>query len=187
MIGWAPDVRGDGIALVRPLPWARPFAALRFEPSRWGPCVFWLEARDGAHLIIRRRGSAEVALWLPRELAPRPRGPFGLYLHADPHLLHRARAVAQFRRAIGLGPPLRTQRHRDAHRLAAMLCVHDLARQGHKLRAIADSVLASVPSDWRSSSERSDLRRLADAGETMVAGGYRTLLHPARSSFRHPI
>lgn len=145
-----------------------------------------METSEGAHLIMRRRGCVEVALWLPAGLAPRPRGRFGIYLNADRHLAYRARAAAAFRRAIGLGPPLRPQRHRDAHRLAAMLCVHDLTESGASLRDIGDRILSPMPDDWRSSSERSDLRRLVEAGREMVVGGYRSLLQPARPSSRQP-
>jgi len=143
--------------------------------------VFRLKTSEGAHLLIRRRGCVEIALWLPDGLAPRPRGPFGIYLNADPHLVHRTRAVVRFRRAIGLGPPLRPQRHRDAHRLAAMLYVHDMAESGISLRDIGERILSPLPDDWRSSSERSDLRRLVAAGRDMVAGGYRALLQPSRT------
>lgn len=181
-----PDVRDDTISLVRPLPWARAVTGLRFEPAHWGPCVFRMETSEGAHLILRRRGWVEVALWLPDGFAPRPRGPFGIYLNADRHLGYRARAVARFRRAIGHGPPLRPQRHRDAHRLAAMLYVHDLTQSGISLRDIGDLILSPMPHDWRSSSERSDLRRLVEAGREMVAGGYRALLQPTRPPSRQP-
>lgn len=172
---------------MRPLPWARTLGDLRFEPSRWSPHAFRLETSVGAHLILRRHGAAEVALWLPAHLAPRPRGLFGIYLHTDPHLIHRGRAAMQLRRAIGIGAPLRPMRHRDAHRLVAMLCVHDLTQAGHSLRAIADQILETIPPDWSTSSERSDLRRLVEAGQRMVDGGYRALLQPARPAFRKPI
>jgi len=57
-----------------------------------------------------------------------------------------------------------------------MLCIHDLAQDGASLRDIAALLLDPLPGDWRSSSERSDLRRLADGGAELVAGGYRMLL-----------
>lgn len=59
-----------------------------------------------------------------------------------------------------------------------MLYIHDRAADGASLRDIAAELLAPMPDDWRSSSERSDLRRLADAAAAMVAGGYRALLAP---------
>lgn len=180
MIGWTPELRGDTISLVRPLPWARPLDGLRFEPTRWGPGAFRLETALGAHLLIRRHGAAELALWLPACLSPRPKGSFGLYLHADHHFAHRARAAGRLRQAVGIGQPLRPHRHRHAHRLVAMLYIHDRVSAGLSLRDIAAELLTPMPGDWRSSSERSDLRRLADAAAAMVAGGYRALLTPGR-------
>ena len=59
-----------------------------------------------------------------------------------------------------------------------MLYIHDRVSAGLSLRDIAAELLAPMPDDWRSSSERSDLRRLADAAAAMVAGGYRALLAP---------
>ena len=59
-----------------------------------------------------------------------------------------------------------------------MLCIHDLAAEGASLREIADVLLKPAPDDWRGSSERSDLRRLAQASADLVAGGYRVLLGP---------
>lgn len=87
-----------------------------------------------------------------------------------------------FRRAIGRGPPLRFAPYAHAHRHAAMLCMHDLARDGASLRDIAELLLDPMPPDWRASSERSDLRRLLDAGQDLVAGGYRRLLGPRPAS-----
>lgn len=180
-------MRADTVSLVRPLPWARPIGDLRFDPANWGPCVFRLDAAEGRHLVIRRHGETETAFWIPAGLAPRVRGPFGLYVHADRLLMRRAQAAAQLRRAIGRGPPLRPRRLRDAHRLAAMLCIHDLAASGLGLRDIAAEILDSMPDDWRSSSERSDLRRLAEAGHAMVDGGYRNLLHPSGHPLRRTV
>lgn len=59
-----------------------------------------------------------------------------------------------------------------------MLCIHDIAASGASLRDIAGALLDPLPDDWRSSSERSDLRRLADAAAEMTEGGYRKLLEP---------
>ncbi|WP_165384332.1 DNA -binding domain-containing protein [Sphingomonas paucimobilis] len=129
---------------------------------------------------MRRHGSAELALWLPTRLAPRPGEPFGLYLHPDGHAADRLRAAAMLRRALGLGPPLRQVPYRDAHRQAAMLFIHDLAADGLPLRDIAAQLLPAWPDDWRSSSERSDFRRLAETAGAMVAGGWRALLAPHR-------
>lgn len=61
-----------------------------------------------------------------------------------------------------------------------MLCIYDMAQTGTSLRDIAAALVAPMPDDWRSSSVRSDLRRLADAGAVMVDRGYRSLLHPSR-------
>lgn len=176
LIGWSPELRVDTLSLVRPLPWARAVPGLTFTPERWGPGVFLLEAPGGAHLLVRRHGLSELALWLPAGLAPGVGEPFGLYLHADRHLRDRVRAAGLLARATGRGPPLRRTRHPQAHRLAAMLCIHDLMVAGASLREVADVLLYSVPDDWRTSSARSDLRRLADTGARMVAGGYRSLL-----------
>ncbi len=61
-----------------------------------------------------------------------------------------------------------------------MLYVYDAIQAGTGLHAIGDVLLDRMPEQWRSSSERSDLRRLAEGGEKLVAGGYRSLLNPAR-------
>lgn len=167
------------LSLVRPLPWARAIPGLRFTPKRWGT-VIALKAPGGTHLLIRRHASPELPLLLPERLAPRPGEPFGLYLHPDAHAADRLRAAAMLRRAVGSGPPLRRSPDRDAHRQAAMLCVHDQATEGLSLRDIAARLLPEWPDDWRSSSERSDFRRLADGAAAMVAGGYRGLLAPPR-------
>lgn len=140
--------------------------------------MFLLEAPGGAHLLIRRHGSPELALWLPGGLAPSVGEPFGLYLHADRHHRDRVRAANLLARGIGRGPPLRRARHSQAHRHAAMLCIHDLMAESSSLREVADVLLDPVPEPWRMSSERSDLRRLAEAGSRMVAGDYRSLLCP---------
>ena len=166
----------DTLSLVRPLPWARTVPGLKFSPEQWGPGVFQLDAPGGQHLIVRRHGSPELALWLPAGLAPAIGEPFGLYLHADSHHRDRLRAASLLARGIGRGPPLPRARHSQAHRLAAMLCVHDLTSAGASLRDVADILLDPLPDDWRISSERSDLRRLADVGARMVAGDYRSLL-----------
>ena len=52
------------------------------------------------------------------------------------------------------------------------LCIDDLSREGAALREIADVLLDPFPADWRVSSERSDLRRLADSAARMAAGDY---------------
>lgn len=174
-----PELRATTTSLVRPLPWALALPGLRFTPDRWGNALA-MKAPGGAHLLVRRHGSPEIALWLPDRLAPRIGEPFGLYLHPDAHAADRLRAAATLRRALGIGPPLRHVSYRDAHRQAAMLCIHDLAVTGLPLRDIAARLLPAWPDDWRSSSERSDLRRLADAAAAMVAGGYRALLAPRR-------
>lgn len=165
------------------MPWARALPGLRFTPDRWGAALA-LKAPGGTHLLVRRHGSPEIALWLPERLAPRTGEPFGLYLPPDAHTADRLRAAATLRRVLGIGPPLQYVAYRDAHRQAAMLCIHDLAADGLPLRDIAARLLPAWPDDWRSSSERSDLRRLADAAPAMVAGGYRALLAPRRPGAR---
>ena len=176
LIGWLPELRGDTVSLVRPLPWARAVAGLRFTPERWGPGVFRLQAPGGAHLLVRPHGSPELALWLAAETAPELGSPFGLYLHVDRQHGDRARAANRLIGAIGTGRPIRQQRYRQAHRQAAMLCVHDLLGDGVPLHEVGAVLLDPAPDDWRTSSERSDLRRLADAGAGMVTAGYRSLL-----------
>lgn len=182
-LGWTPELRITTLSLVRSLPWSLSLPGLRFTPERWGKALA-LKAPGGTHLLVRRHGSPELALWLPERLAPRPGEPFGLYLHPDVHAADRLRAAAMLRRALGIGPPLRPIPYRDAHRQAAMLHIHDLAADGMPLRDIAGLVLPKWPDDWRSSSERSDLRRLAEAAAAMVAGGYRALLAPRRPDTR---
>ena len=167
---------------MRAVPWARALGALRFEPERWGQALR-VAAPGGTHLIIRRYGAAELACWLPKGLAPRRGERFGLYLHPDRGLAERLRAAGRFRRAIGYGVPLARAPWPDAHRHAAMLCVHDLSAAGMALRDIAAHLLLPMPDDWRTSSERSDLRRLVDTASALVAGRYRALLDP---SYRAP-
>lgn len=70
-----PALRVATISLVRPLPWARAFPGLHFTPEHWGT-VLGLNAPGGTHLLVRRHGSPEMALWLPERLAPRPGEPF---------------------------------------------------------------------------------------------------------------
>ncbi len=158
------------------MPWARALGDLRFQPERWGDRVIRIAAPAGSHLLVRRHGSPELRLWLPEALAPVPGAPFGLYLHPDRQLADRARLAATFQRAIGRGTPIRPTPYAEAHRQAAMLRLHDLAQSGASLRDMAALLLDTMPDDWRSSSERSDLRRLLDAAEAMIAGGYRRLL-----------
>lgn len=117
-----------------------------------------------------------MQLWLPSGLAPATGGSFGIYLHPDTGHANRIQAAANFRRSIGHGVPVRAAPFAQAHRHAAMLYVHDMAHDGASLREIGGLVLGQPPEDWRSSSERSDLRRLADAAAQMIAGGYRLLL-----------
>jgi len=139
-----------------------------------------MAAPGGMALLIRRHGAPDLSLWIPAELAPTPGKPFGLYVHPDHSHRDRIRAAESFRRAIGLGAPLRAPPNPHAHRQAAMLCIHDLQRDGASLRDIAGELLDPLPDEWRLSSERSDLRRLADAAAEMVSGGYRWMLgaHP---------
>jgi hypothetical protein len=164
------------VTIVRPVSWARAFGDLRFHAERWGDRVIRSASPGGTHLIVRRHGSPDLPLWLPTELSPAPGGAFGLYLHPDQSYAERARAASSFRRAVGLGPPLRGAPFAQAHRHAAMLYLFDHMQAGASLRDIAEQLLGSVPVDWRSSSQRSDLRRLADTADEMVAGGYRRLL-----------
>lgn len=156
--------------------WAASAGDLRFHPERWGDRVVRIASPTGSHLLIRRHGASELSLWLPARAEPIPGGSFGLYLHPDTNHVDRVRAASNFRRAIGLGLSIRAAPFAQAHRHAAMLCLYDLAQAGASLRDIAAQLLEPMPDDWRSSSERSDLRRLAEAASEMVAGGYRQLL-----------
>jgi len=135
-----------------------------------------MAAPGGTSLLIRRHGAPELPLWIPADLEPVPGKSFGIYLHPDRSHGDRIRSAESFRRAVGLGAPLRASPNGNAHRQAAMICIHDLQSAGASLRDIAGELLDPVPDDWRLSSERSDLRRLADAAAEMVAGGYRRLL-----------
>jgi hypothetical protein len=175
LLGWSPELHTNAITVVRPVPWARSVASLRFTPSRWGR-AYRLETEGGAHLLIRRQGAPELSLWLPAELEPAEGEPFGLYVHPDGHHAARVAAVARFRRAIGIGPPLRVMRFRGAHRQAAMLAIHDAVAAGTSLRDIAQTLLPVVPDEWRTSAERSDLRRLQEGAVRLSAFGYPSLL-----------
>lgn len=165
---------------MRPVPWARSLGDLAFRPVRWGDRLIRIAAPGGTHLLIRRHAAPELALWVPAGLEPKPGGPFGLYLHADRNHGDRVRAASLLRRAIGPGPPLRGAPFAQATRHAAMLYIQDRQATGAPLRDIAASLLLPMPDDWRSSSERSDLRRLAETASALVAGGYRSLLGSSR-------
>ena len=125
---------------------------------------------------MRRHAAPDLALWLPAELTPTRRAPFGLYLHPDAHFADRMHLAALFRRAIGIGAPRPMRAAAPADRPAAMLCLYDLWQGGASLGDMAAVLLDTLPATWRESSGRSDLRRLLDAGTEMVAGGYRRLL-----------
>ena len=161
---------------MRPTAWAKCTSDLRFRPENWGDRVIRLGASGGTQLLVRRHGAPELSLWLPARNSPAPGESFGLFLHPDRSHSDRIRAASLFRRAIGIGPPVRVVPFQHAHRHAAMLCLHDLAQNGASLRDIAGMLLDPMPADWRASSERSDLRRLLDAAAEMTAGGYRRLL-----------
>lgn len=162
------------------MPWAQRLGDLRFRPDQWGDRLIRIAAPGGTTLLLRCHGAPELALWLPAGLEPETGGAFGLYLHPDRHHADRLRAASQFRRAIGLGPPLRWPPFAHAHRHAAMLYIHDRRTGGASLRDIAAELLDPMPGDWRSSSERADLRRLAETASALVAGGYRSLLASSR-------
>jgi hypothetical protein len=164
------------MTLVRPLAWARNTGSLRFEPQRWGR-AFRLEAEGGSHLIIRRHAEPEARFWLPVELEPEEGELFGLYIHPDRHFAARVDVVGRLKRAIGMGPALRQRPFRDAHRQAAMLAVHDAITSGASIHDAAAELLPAMPDDWRSSSERSDFRRLQEGAQRMVEGDYLKLLH----------
>jgi hypothetical protein len=181
-VAWLPELDIAVLTIVRPVPWARPIGDLRFLIERWGDRVFRIASPGGTHVRIRRHGSPELSLWMPRGLSPARGANFGIYLHPDTSHAARVHVAATFRRAIGQGPPLRGAPFAHAHRHAAMLAVHDLAQDGVSLRGIAELLFDSMPPDWRSSSERSDLRRLREAAEDMIAGGYRRLLGPRAAS-----
>lgn len=179
-IAWAPTLDVGALTIVRPVAGTSAVGDIPFRPDRWGDRLIRIAAPDGAHLLIRRHGAPELALWVPAALAPKPGGPFGLYLHADRSHAERIRAAASLRRAIGLGPPLRARPFAHAARHAAMLHIHDRCAGGASLRDVAATLLDPMPEDWRSSSQRSDLRRLAETASSLVAGGYRALLGSSR-------
>lgn len=168
------------LTVVRPVPWAQRLGDLRFWPDQWSGRLIRIAAPGGSALLLRRHGAPEMTLWLPAGLEPEPGGALGLYLHPDRHHADRVRVASQFRRAIGLGPPLRTAPFAHAHRHAAMLYIHDRQAEGASLRDIAAELLDPMPDDWRSSSERADLRRLAETASALVDGGYGSLLASSR-------
>jgi hypothetical protein len=132
-------------------------------------------------LLVRRHGAPELALWLPARLEPRVGEPFGLYLHTDRQHGERMRAAAALlRRWLGPGRQPRLDPFAHAHRHATMLYVHDRRAAGASLRDIAAELFDPMPKEWRASSERSDLRRLAETAAALVAGGYRALLGSSR-------
>ena len=168
------------LTVVRPVPWAHRLGDLRFRPDQWGDRLIRIAAPGGTALLLRRHGAPELTLWMPAGLEPDMGGAFGLYLHPDRHHADRVRAASQFRRAIGLGPPHRLRPFAHAHRHAAMLYIHDRRTDGASLRDIAAELLDPMPDDWRSSSERADLRRLVETASALVAGGYSSLLASSR-------
>jgi len=164
------------LTVVRPVPWARRIADAGFRPEDWGERAFRISALGGDQWLLRRAHAPELALWVPHGLAPRRGGAFGLYLHAHRDLAARAGAAQRFRRMIGLGVPLPAVRFADAQRHAIMFYLYDARRAGASLRDIAAVLLDAVPADWRTSSVRSDLRRLAETAERLAGGAYRKLL-----------
>lgn len=175
-IGWSPAVDAAQITIVRPVPWARAVDGIVFQPERWGERVYRIRAAGGDQWLIRRTGAPELALWVPQGLAPRQGRAFGLYLHAGHGIADRTHAAERFRRAIGLGRSLRVRPFADARRHAIMLYLFDARLAGTALRASAEVLLGTAPNDWRTSSVRSDLRRLAEAADRLAAGGYLKLL-----------
>jgi len=175
-IGWMPAIDTTQLTIVRPVPWARRVDDISFRPERWGERVFRIKALGGDQWLVRRAHAPELALWVPHGLAPRGAGAFGLYLHAQHDLADRARAAQRFRRAIGLGAPLPAAPFADARRHAIMLYLFDARRAGASLRDMAAVLLDPLPTDWRTSSVRSDLRRLAETAEVLAARNYRKLL-----------
>lgn len=170
------------LTIVRPVPWARAIGNLSFRPSAWGDRLIRIAAPKGTQLLVRRHGARDVAIWIPAELEPSPGKPFGLYLHPDRNHADRVRVAETFRRAVGIGPPLRAGPYSHADRQTAMLYIHDRRAAGLSLRDIAAPLLDRMPDDWRLSSERSDLRRLADTARDMVSGGWRRLLGASPNS-----
>jgi hypothetical protein len=168
------------LTVVRPVPWAQRLGDLRFRPDQWGDRLIRIAAPGGTALLLRRHGAPEQALWLPAGLEPEPGRAFGLYLHPDCHHADRLCAASHFRRAIGLGPPLRLRPFAHAHRHAVMLYIYDQRTSGASLRDIAADLLDPMPDDWRSSSQRADLRRLAETASALVAGEYKSLLTSSR-------
>jgi hypothetical protein len=158
------------------VPWARRIEGTDFDPERWGARVIRISALGGLQWLIRRPGAPELALWVPEGLAPRRGGAFGLYIHPDRDFVDRCHMVSQFRRAIGLGVPLRAALFADARRHAVMLWLYDARAAGTSLQDCAGALLGAVPRDWRASSVRSDLRRLAETAELLAARNYRKLL-----------
>lgn len=175
-IAWQPALDTGTLTIVRPVPWARTIGDLTYRPSAWGDRGIRIASSNGTHILVQRHGAPELALWIPVGLEPTPGKTFGLYLHPDRNHADRVRAAEMFRRAVGLGAALRSTPYTHAPRQAAMLCIYDRIAAGASLRDIAAELLEPVPHEWRTSSERSDLRRLADAAADMVAGGYRRLL-----------
>lgn len=180
VFAWLPAIDTAVLTIIRPVAWAHSIANLTFRPDRWGDRLIRIDAPDGAHLLIRRHGAPDLPIWLPAGFEPKAGGAFGFYLHPDRHHGERVRAIALFRRAVGLGPPLRVRPFAHATRHAAMLYIYDRQSAGASLRDIAAELLDPMPDDWRSSSERSDLRRLAETASALVAGGYRSLLGSSR-------
>ncbi len=142
--------------------------------------MFRLVAPGGSHLLVRRHGTLEQAFWLPSRVAPRVGEPFCFYLHADLDHAKRLRAAARIARGIGRDLVCRPTARPNAFRQVAMLYVYDAIHVGTGLHAIGDALLDCMPEPWRSSSERSDLRRLAESSEKLAAGAYRSLLNLAR-------
>ena len=175
-LAWIPSLDIATVTIVRPVPWARGLGDLAFRPRSWADRIIRIAAPGGIVLLLRRHAGPETPVWIPERLQPAAGRPFGIYLHPDRGLADRTRAAASFRRAIGRAAAPCDEPHPHAHRLATMLCVHDMRASGASLRDIAGELLDPMPDDWRMSSERSDLRRLADAAVDMVAGGYRRLL-----------
>lgn len=175
-IGWMPAIDVAQLTIVRPVPWARRVDDIPFRPEHWGERALRISALGGDQWLIRRAHAPELALWVPHGLAPRRGRAFGLFLAAQHDLARRAQAAQRFRRAIGFGAPLAAAPFADVRRHAIMLYLFDARRAGASLRDMAAELLGAAPPDWRTSSVRSDLRRLAETAELLAARNYRKLL-----------
>jgi hypothetical protein len=161
---------------------------LRFDPRRWAGQLAILATDEGLNLILRLPGEAEYRLLLPGPDPPRDGSPLAIVI--EPNRFWRFR-VAAAERFLALAArswlPIRP-------RLSALVPPEEVARRSYMLWAIDLEQAAASEHEigaivfgtrvsgaiWSNRADRSELRRLLQAGRSLVSGRYRELLQARR-------